>query len=38
MSALPDPETMTVGAGPAEPLSPGYGFSRRSGVYCRGRW
>jgi len=32
MSALPDPETMTVGADPAEPLSPGYGFSRRSGV------
>jgi general secretion pathway protein E len=32
MSALPDPETITLGAGPAEPLSPGYGFSRRSGV------
>ena len=32
MSALPDPETMTVNAGASDPLSPGYGFSRRSGV------
>ena len=32
MSALPDPEAMTVNAGTSDPLSPGYGFSRRSGV------
>ena len=32
MSALPDPESMAVGQARGEPLSPGYGFSRRSGV------
>ena len=32
MSALPGPETLTTEPTSGDPLSPGYGFSRRSGV------